>query len=76
MRLDEVNDGQIVIIKGFNVNDQLKDRFCSFGLNKNKKIKKMKSSLGGSTVLIELDRSCVILRIEEAKCIEVEIVNE
>ena len=76
MKLNELKDGQLAIIKNFLVDEHLKDRFCSFGINKNKKIKKIKSSLGDSTILIELNRSCVILRVEEAKCIEVELINE
>ena len=51
---------------------QLKDRFFSFGIAKSKPIKKLETSLGGSTILVELDRSCIILRTEEAKAIEVE----
>lgn len=72
MTINDLKDGESAIIKSLKVEKQLKDRFFSFGIAKFKPIKKLETSLGGSTILVELDRSCIILRTEEAKAIEVE----
>ena len=72
MTINDLKDGESAIIKSLKVDKQLKDRFISFGIAKTKPIKKLETSLGGSTILVELDRSCIILRTEEAKAIEVE----
>ncbi|MDA3966436.1 MULTISPECIES: FeoA family protein [Helicobacter] len=75
MTIDMLQNGDTAIITALNVDRQLKDRFFSFGFLKSKKIKKIESSLKGSTILVELDKGCIILRSEEAKRIEVEKVN-
>ncbi|MCH5323172.1 MAG: FeoA domain-containing protein [Helicobacter sp.] len=71
MTLDALKDGEVATISHFDVNEQLLNRFFSLGFAKSKKIKKIKTSLGGSTILVELDRNCVMLRNNEAKSIEV-----
>lgn len=75
MTIENLKDGENAIITELNVDTQLKDRFFSFGISKSKKIKKLETSLGGSTILVELDRSCIILRSQEAKAIKVERIN-
>ncbi len=75
MTINALKDGECGIIKHIRVNEQLLDRLFSFGIVKAKQIKKLKSSPGGSTILLELDRNCVMLRSEEAESIEVERVK-
>ncbi|EDO6649158.1 hypothetical protein FVN59_00905 [Campylobacter coli] len=41
---------------------------------KNKNLKKIHSSLKNATIMVELDTSCVILRSDEAKTIEVNLI--
>lgn len=76
MSLDKLQDGQNGIITAINVDKELKDRLFSFGICRSKKIKKLQTSLRHSTILVELDRSCVILRAQEAMAIEVNEINE
>lgn len=76
MTIEDLKDGESAIITDLDVDAQLKDRFFSVGICKSKKIKKLETSLGGSTILVELDRSCIILRAEEAKAIKVGNINE
>ncbi|EJA8730932.1 FeoA domain-containing protein [Campylobacter coli] len=53
---------------------ELKNRLLSFGFIKNKNLKKIHSSLKNATIMVELDTSCVILRSDEAKTIEVNLI--
>lgn len=69
MTLDALKDGEIGIISSFSVNEQLLSRFFSLGFAKSKRVKKLKTSLGSSTILVQLNRTCVILRNSEAKSI-------
>ncbi|PZT48860.1 hypothetical protein B6S12_02110 [Helicobacter valdiviensis] len=75
MTISSLENGHSAVILGLNVEKQLLDRLLSLGFAKSKIIKKIKTSLGGSTIVVELDRSCVILRKEEAKSIQVEEIN-
>lgn len=76
MTLNEIRDGERAVIENFEIDDNLRQRFFSFGLNPGKKIKKLKSTLKGSTIEIQIDRSCVILRKNEAAKIRVSRANE
>lgn len=71
MTLNMLNDGESAVIENFKTDSELRSRFFSFGLNIGKKIKKLKSTLRGATIEIELDRACIILRKDEADKIEV-----
>lgn len=71
MTLDILKDGEEGIIEGFNANNELLKRFFSFGLSKGAKIKRVKSTLAGSTIAVELNRSCIMLRCDEAKKIQI-----
>ncbi|MDD6055002.1 MAG: FeoA domain-containing protein [Helicobacter sp.] len=71
MTIDALKDGECGMITKLVVNDELKDRFFTFGITKGKTIKKVRSSLGDSTILVELNRNCIILRASEAKSIEI-----
>ena len=72
MTLDLLENGQMAKILNFNVTERLLERFFSLGLSKFKTIKKIESSLWSSTILIECNRMCLMLRYDEAKSIEVE----
>ncbi|MDL0109407.1 FeoA domain-containing protein [Campylobacter felis] len=77
MTLDSLKNGESALIIGFDAPLELKNRLLSFGFSKNKKLKKLNSSLKKATILVELENSCVILRANEAKFIKVErIPNE
>lgn len=74
MSLSEIKIGQNAKITDLCVDNELKDRLFSFGFAKGKKIKKINSTFGAKTIVVELDRSCVILRGSEADSIKVELV--
>ncbi|WP_086286672.1 FeoA family protein [Campylobacter sp. P0085] len=76
MTLDLLENGEVAKISNFNVTEQLLERFFSLGLSRAKMVKKVYSTLGDSTILIECDRMCLMLRSDEAKSIEVEKFNE
>ncbi|MBF7044408.1 FeoA family protein [Campylobacter volucris] len=69
MTLDTLKDNEEAYILGFNAEKNLQNRLFSFGFVKNKKVKKIRSSAANSTIMVELDTSCVILRSNEAKTI-------
>ncbi|MDE7175562.1 MAG: ferrous iron transport protein A [Helicobacter sp.] len=75
MTINALKDGECGVITHLGVDEQLRDRFFSFGISKAKRIKKLETSLGGSTILVELDRNCIVLRAEEANAIQVERVQ-
>ncbi len=72
MSLNDLKDGQDAIIKEIKATKELHSRLLSFGFMKNKKLKKIHSSLKKATIMIEFESTCVILRSNEAKTIEVE----
>lgn len=74
MSLSELKTNQTAVITDFCGADDLKERLFSLGVSSGKKVKKINSSLGGKTIAIELERSCVILRTSEAQAIKVEII--
>ncbi|EAK5748265.1 hypothetical protein CDJ58_02445 [Campylobacter lari] len=71
MTLDALKDNEEAIIVGFEADKQLQSRLFSFGFAKNKKVKKIRSSIANSTIMVELDTTCVILRSSEAKIIQI-----
>ncbi|ACM63645.1 FeoA family protein [Campylobacter lari] len=71
MTLDTLKDNEEAIIVGFEADKQLQSRLFSFGFAKNKKVKKIRSSMANSTIMVELDTTCVILRSSEAKIIQI-----
>lgn len=74
MTVSELKIGQSAKILSLEAEDELKQRLYSFGINSGKKLTKINSSLGGKTIAIELDHSCVLLRSSEAEAIKVEIL--
>lgn len=75
MTLDALKDKQSAFILDFDADLELKNRLLSFGFTKNKKIKKLNSSLRQATILVELENSCVILRSSEARAIKIKEVR-
>ncbi|OEV41327.1 hypothetical protein AJY54_07430 [Campylobacter jejuni] len=73
MTLNELKDGQKAIIVNLSAQKEPKNRLLSFGFIK-KNLKKIHSSLKNATIMVELDTSCVILRSDEAKTIEVKLI--
>ena len=71
MTLDKLQKGDMAIIKKINSNDELKQRFSSFGLMNGVHIKVTAFSLKKKTIEIEVNRSHIALRFEEAQKIEV-----
>lgn len=71
MTLDTLKDNEEAIIVSFEADKQLQSRLFSFGFAKNKKVKKIRSSIANSTIMVELDTTCVILRSSEAKIIQI-----
>ncbi|MCR4941770.1 MAG: ferrous iron transport protein A [Campylobacter sp.] len=72
MSLNELKDGSVALITNINADDELKLRFFSLGVNENKKITKLRSSLGRATMEILVDSTCIILRHEEAEKISIQ----
>ena len=72
MTLDLLENTQMAKILNFNVTQRLLERFFSLGLYEFKTIKKIESSLESSTILIECNKICLMLRYNETKGIEVE----
>ncbi|MBX7489983.1 FeoA family protein [Helicobacter turcicus] len=72
MTINSLKDGDCGVIVRVNADDKMRERLFSFGIVKSGQIKRIKSSLGGSTILVEIDRNCVALRAEEAESILIE----
>ncbi|WP_299546690.1 FeoA domain-containing protein [uncultured Helicobacter sp.] len=69
MTINSLKDNEQGVILCIEADLKMRERLFSFGIVKSKQIKRIKSSLGGSTILVEVDRSCVALRAEEAESI-------
>ena len=69
MTINSLQDNEQGIIVDIDADSKMRERLFSFGIVKSKLIKRIKSSLGGSTILVEIDRSCVALRNKEAESI-------
>jgi ferrous iron transport protein A len=74
MRLAELQIGQNAIIKKIECNDELKQRFYSFGIIKGATVKIEAMSLAKNTMEINVEYTSIGMRIEEAKTIEVEVM--
>ncbi len=71
MNLVDLKDGNSAKISFVNADDEMLERLYSFGFFVGKKITRVKSGPSNSTIAVELDRSCVILRRDEAAKIEI-----
>ncbi|WDL73920.1 FeoA family protein [Helicobacter winghamensis] len=72
MTINSLKNGEQGIIVCIEADSRMRERLFSFGIAKSKHIKRIKSSLGNSTILVEIDRSCIALRAEEAESILIE----
>lgn len=72
MKLIDLQKNDEAHIVGMDVDAVLKGRLYSFGIIKGTKIKVKEFSLNKKTVEIEVNRSFIALRFEEAQKIEVE----
>ena len=75
MTLDKINENQECKILNITCNNELKQRFYSFGIIKGAYLKVEKISLAKNTIEIVVDDTSVGMRIEEAKQIFVEKVK-
>jgi len=72
MRLDELNENEKATIKRIDADEVLKHRLFSFGVIKGATLKVKAFSPKKKTIEIEINRSRIALRLDEAKKIEVE----
>ncbi|MEA3383419.1 MAG: FeoA domain-containing protein [Campylobacterota bacterium] len=74
MKLSQLNKNSEAIITKISANDDLKQRFYSFGIVKGASIYVENISLAKNTIEINVDDTDIGLRVVEADTIEVEIV--
>jgi len=74
MTLDQIKENNTAKILRISCNDELKQRFYSFGIIKGAQILVEKISLAKNTIEITVDDTSVGMRIQEAKQIEVESI--
>ena len=74
MLLSNLNKNIDAIITSVNSNEELKQRFYSFGLIKGTPVMIEKISPTNDTIALLVDDTSIALRLDEAKLIEVEIV--
>jgi ferrous iron transport protein A len=72
MNLSNLNKNQKAKVKNITCNEELKQRFYSFGVFKNSIIEVENISFAKNTIEINVDDTSLALRMEEAKSIEVE----
>lgn len=75
MKLSDLKKEQKAIIKNLNCDIELKQRFYSFGINKNSQLIVENISFSKNTIEINVEDTFIALRMEEAKCIEVELID-
>jgi ferrous iron transport protein A len=76
MTLDKLNIGDKAEIKAVNCENELKNRFYSFGMVKGSIITVEEITLARNTMEIRIKNTKVAIRFSEAAKIEIEIVNE
>jgi len=76
MSVDEMKIGQSGIIKKITATEPFKSRLFSLGIVKGEKLRLLKHTLIKNTYEIEVNKSKIALRKEEAKMIIVEVNNE
>ncbi len=69
--LDQLQKGDKGVIVNINADDKLKHRLISFGLLKGSQIEIKECAIRKKTIEIEVGRTLIALRIDEAKKIEV-----
>jgi len=76
MTLDKLNIGDRAVINTVNCDNELKNRFYSFGMVKGSSITVEEITLARNTMEIRIKNTKVAIRFSEAAKIEVEIINE
>jgi ferrous iron transport protein A len=74
MKLADLEKTQRAIIKKIECDNELKQRFYSFGMVRGAEILVENQSLAKNTIEINIEDTLIALRIEEAKTIEVEVI--
>ena len=76
MRLNELNIGDIGIIKKIYAKGPLKSKLLSMGFARGEKVKVLKHTLAKNTFDVDINGVNVALRDEEAREIEVEKIEK
>lgn len=74
MKLSELKTDQKGKVLNINCNEELKQRFYSFGIFKNSIIEVENISFAKNTIEINVEDTSIALRMEEASSIEVEVL--
>ena len=74
MKLSELQLNQKAIIKKIECDNELKQRFYSFGIIKGATIEVEAMSLAKNTIEITTEDTSIGIRVEEADTIEVEVI--
>ncbi len=72
MKLSDLEQGKSVTITKTDCDDELKQRFYSFGIIKGAILEIEKISFSKNTIVLVIDDTSIALRLSEAKYIEVE----
>lgn len=72
MTLDKLKKGESATIKSINCNNELKNRFYSFGIVKGTEVFVEEQTMTKNTIKIKVNSTKIALRFSEAKTIEVE----
>lgn len=76
MTLDKLNIGDNAVIKAVNCENELRNRFYSFGMVKGSRVTVEEITLARSTMEVKIKNTKVAIRFSEAAKIEIETVNE
>ena len=71
MKLSDLNINQKAVVEKINCNDELKQRFYSFGIFKGTQVFVENISFARNTIEINVEDTSIALRVEEANSIEV-----
>lgn len=71
--LADMSAGETVVVSKMGATGELKKRLFSFGLRKGSMLKIKATSMGKSTMEVEVGATLLALRYEEAKSIEVKL---
>jgi Fe2+ transport system protein FeoA len=70
--LNSLNRGDIATVVAIdNISEDLKYRFISFGIVKNREIKVLEKSIADKTIKIEVNSTEIAIRLDEAEKIRV-----
>ncbi len=72
LKLSNLKEKKEAIIKEIKCNDELKQRFYSFGIIKGANIFVKEVSLRNNTMVIDIENTEIAIRVEEAEQIEVD----